>query len=437
MTEARRDDRMARIPIMRRYLVPIALLIAASCGGSAQRPNVVLIIGDDHGYPYFGFMGSEVVQTPHLDRLAREGTVFTRAFTTASYCRPSLMSLLTGLHPEQWDARNELLRSRGEEVLPYSEIRHYRTLPKLLGRVGYASFQGGKYWEGSYQLGGFTRGTKDGRGKALIRVLARGFGRTTLQPLWDFLEEYRDDPPFFVWFAPLLPHRPHDPPRRLVELYKDRDLTDDARLYYANITRFDEGVGNLLEYLDENDLRKDTLVVYLSDNGWEQPPDRETGQYGGDHGKLTIYEYGFRTPLVFSWPGHIPQGRVSEALVSAVDVMPTLLDYAGVEMPPGRLGSSLRGLLSGTGAHAREHVIAGIKTVLRPGGGREPVEERAYFLRDEAWRYVWYVDHDREELYRIEEDPEERSDLAAAEPERRAAYRREIERWREEASRVE
>jgi len=88
-----------------RWVLLVLWLGVGACGSQARSPNVVLIIADDHGYPYFGFMGSELVETPNIDRLAREGTVFTHGYSTASACRPALMSLLTGLHPEQWRAR--------------------------------------------------------------------------------------------------------------------------------------------------------------------------------------------------------------------------------------------------------------------------------------------------------------------------------------------
>jgi uncharacterized sulfatase len=401
-------------------------------------PNIVLIIGDDHGYPYSGFMGSEVVETPNLDRLAAEGTVFTHGFTTASECRPSLMSLLTGLHPEEWDTRLQHLETLGRTPPPFQEIREFQALPALLARKGYASFQGGKYWEGEPTLAGFTQGTWDTIGRNWGYMVSGGsglsFGRETMAPLWDFLDEYGGKQPFFVWFAPLLPHRPHDPPAEFLDRYRRDEIVEQAQLYYANITRLDATVGELLRTLDEQNLRRDTLIVFVSDNGWDQPPDRPTNlMIGGEKGKHSIYELGFRTPIIFSWPGRIDEGVVRRELVSSVDLFPTFLDFAGVEIRPARMGVSLHPLLSGRGIQERDHVIGSTRTVRD-----EPLRKRhyrvrpdlAYFLRDPSWRYVWFVDRDTDELYRIEEDPRETRNVIEDHRQQALRYRREIEDWR-------
>jgi uncharacterized sulfatase len=436
---------------------------AASTGenaAGADVPNIVLIIGDDHGWPYFGFMGDEIVQTPHLDALAREGAVFPSGYTTASSCRPSLRSLLTGLHPVQWRARRQALRAKGLGGEGFDRIRDFVTLPRRLATRGYASFQGGKYWERSYAAGGFTDGmkrpadasTKEKWGR--IQGRAGGdsleLGRTTMQPLWDFLDANRDKP-FFVWFAPKLPHTPHDPPEKFLALYADADLSESARKYYANITRFDASVGELVARLEKLGLREKTLLVYLADNGWEQDPHvtSRANQLGGAKGKLSMYELGFRTPILLSWPGRIAGGRRHGGLVSAVDLFTTLLDFAGLEPPPDRTGISLRPVLSGAGEAARKTVIGSMSSLRPPrrveDAKAKPAEdlvriERAYFLRNESWHYIWYAQHERygdraaEELYRIDEDPREEHNVVGAHPELAKRFREEIRRWLEDVT---
>ncbi|UCE87458.1 MAG: sulfatase-like hydrolase/transferase, partial [Deltaproteobacteria bacterium] len=134
------------------------LLVACSPGPERPGPNLVLIIGDDHGYRDFGFMGSEIVQTPTLDRLAREGTVFRNAQVTASVCAPSLRTLLTGLYPYQWNLRMEQLATRGYPRPAGARIEAFETLPARLADVGYVSFQAGKFHEPSHAVAGFTHG---------------------------------------------------------------------------------------------------------------------------------------------------------------------------------------------------------------------------------------------------------------------------------------
>ena len=133
------------------------LLVMACCcdGGLPESPNVVLIIGDDVAWTDFGFMGSEAVQTPRLDRLAREGIVFTHAFSTSSLCRPSLRSLLTGFDPYTVEIRLAAAR-RGKQARPTLE-EVFETLPERLGERGYVSFQGGKFWEGTFEMGAASR----------------------------------------------------------------------------------------------------------------------------------------------------------------------------------------------------------------------------------------------------------------------------------------
>ncbi|HEM47057.1 MAG TPA: hypothetical protein ENO23_08435, partial [Alphaproteobacteria bacterium] len=196
-------------------------------------PNIVLVIGDDQSWRDYGFMGSPVARTPHLDALAESGTVFTHAFTTASVCRPSLRSLLTGLEPQRLEALEAKLRAEDVPMAELAAIRDVHTIPRTLGEHGYVSFQGGKHWEGPYGLVGFTEGTAtaaspDGPAHDAIRESSGGrgleLGRSTMTPLFDFLSAHRDDR-FLVWFAPMLPHTPHDPPRALVDLYAETDLT--------------------------------------------------------------------------------------------------------------------------------------------------------------------------------------------------------------------
>jgi arylsulfatase A-like enzyme len=432
------------------------VLVACSPTPSLERPNIILIIGDDHGWPYFGFMQDPIVATPHLDALARGGTLFPFAFVTSSSCRQSLLTLLTGLHPVQWNARLRVLRSHRIRRRRYQEIVDFVALPRLLGEAGYRSFQGGKFWEGPYRNAGFDEGTKDATDlgprateHAGMQAGAGGtglaLGRTTMQPLWDFLEQ-SDDRPFFVWFAPKLPHTPHDAAQNYLQPYVGRGLSPEAVKYYANITRFDDRVGELVAYLERAGLREKTLLVYLSDNGWQQgAKDRPFVEaLGGAMGKGSMYELGVRTPLIFNWPDRIPSAQIRDELVSSVDLFPTLLSFAGIPAPPNRSRHDLQPLLtSGTlPSEPRRVVIASSNRELRPPPGTERKphpellrKEMAYSLRTHHWRYIWYFDSgtfpDRstDELFRIDTDPYETTNVAAQYPDRVSNFRRDILTW--------
>jgi arylsulfatase A-like enzyme len=410
------------------------LLALLGCGVAPDaRPNLVLVIGDDHGWRDFGFAGSPYARTPRLDRLAAEGTVFPLGYTTASVCRPSLLSLLTGLDPSQFARRVQRLEREARRPLAAGDvIRGVVTLPRALAAVDYASFQAGKFFEGGYADAGFSAGMMTSP-RDDDEVLAR----RTLQPVFDFLERRRDGP-FFLWFAPKLPHVPHDPPQRFRDVYADVALPAGTLLYYANVTRFDAAVGELLDRLDALGLRERTLVVYLADNGWLGGP--VEGPYlwslGRPRGKDSLYDGGFRTPLVLCWPGHVPAGAVREELVSSLDVFPTLLDYAGAPPVSGLLGRSLRPLLEGRAAEWRDALVGYQQTVradtpegVRIGDGR-PVPG-GHFVRTRRWHLLDW-DQRKAELYDVAADPDEQHDLAARHPEVVEQLRRRIRKWQSE-----
>jgi uncharacterized sulfatase len=438
------------------WLLPLVLL---ACGvrPDIDRPNLVVLIGDDHGYPYAGFMGSHVVETPHLDRLAAEGTVFSNAYNVSSSCRPSLMALLTGLDPYQVELRSQQLERLGRERHDANRILDFQTLPALLSQRGYRSLQAGKHWEGSAQQAGFSTGTKTAR-EATSSTFADfsggeeglAIGRTTMQPVWDLLEQTSGEP-FLLWFAPKLPHTPLDAPERYRSLYRNAGLSRSAGAYYANISRLDATIGELLERLETMKLRRRTLVVYLSDNGWDQAPAVEARRraltLGGPRGKMSMYELGFRTPIVFHWPGHVPSGVRHDELVSSLDLFPTLLDYAGLSTPAGRTGRSLRPAIE-TRQPRPERPLYGRMAGALPDtvddATRASLHRRrrpASFARRGRWHYFCFETKrgqpipGEERLYDIVADPEETQDLSNANPEVVAALRQEVADWKRRTAR--
>ena len=406
--------------------VVVALLLFACAGGEPAPPNLVLVIGDDHGYPDFGFMGSPVVQTPRLDRLAAEGVVFPVGYSTASLCRPALRTLLTGLEPSQY-ARMEYAARRSPDADAASTplIREIQTLPRLLAERGYKSFQAGKYSEGHYRSAGFSEGMVEHPGNRGLRSSSR-LVRESLDPVLEFVSENAERP-FFLWFAPKLPHLPHDPPARHVALYAEADVWSGARDYYAMISWFDEAVGQLVDHIDGLALGRRTLIVYLADNGWDARPsaDEEHSLLGGPQGKKTLYELGFRTPIVLRWLGELPGGVVRDELVSAVDLFPTLLDYAGVATPPDRPGHSLRPLLEGRGPWPRAELI-GSSHVVRTDEPR--LAMGGFFWRDARWHYLEPAQRSVE-LYDLDVDPGESRNVAKLHPEVVARARAAIREW--------
>jgi len=332
---------------MRRILAGLLLLCVWGVAG-ASPPNVVLIIGDDQGWEDFGFMGHEIIKTPHLDKLAAEGMVYERGYVVSSLCRPSLATLATGLYPHEHGITGNDPPRTGEPrpELNAAWLAQFKTLPRvaqLLGEAGYVSHQSGKWWEGPCLCGGFTEGMTHGDPERGGRHGDVGLeiGREGMKPVTDFIDSAGDQP-FFVWYAPFLPHTPHNPPDRLLEPYLSDAYPREMALYYAMCTWFDETVGTLLDHLDAAGKRENTLVIFLGDNGWIQPtperPAAERASQGAPRGKGSAYDGGLRTPVVLHWPGKTDNKRSME-LVSSIDIVPTILAAAGVEIP-----ADLRGL---------------------------------------------------------------------------------------------
>ena len=332
-----------------------------------RTPNVVLIISDDQAWTDFGFMGHSVIETPHIDELAREGATFTRGYVPTALCRASLATLATGLYahqhgltgndptiplemqgPTYWN--DPRYRELNTELI--ANIDRVPTLPRLLAERGYVSFQSGKWWEGSYARGGFTDGMTHGDPDRGGRHGDDGLaiGREGLQPIFDFIETAGDNP-FFVWYAPFLPHFPHTPPDRLLEKYEAPGRPIELARYFAMCEWLDETVGDLMTYLEENELDDDTLVVFIADNGWIQknpetatPPDWPTSF--APKSKQSPYEGGTRTPIILRWPTVIEPARY-ETLASSIDIVPTILHATGSEVPANLPGVNLMNAVEG------------------------------------------------------------------------------------------
>ncbi|MFP6906883.1 MAG: sulfatase [Verrucomicrobiota bacterium] len=319
---------------MKPLAILIFVLILDSLAHAARQPNIVLIISDDQSWTDYGFMGHEIIQTPHLDKLAAESATFTRGYVPTALCRPSLMTLVTGLYASQHGVtgNDPKLRTPQLRSALIAKIDQHPTLPKLLGERTYLSHQSGKWWEGHYSRGGFTHGMTRGFPQKGGRHGDDGLkiGREGMKPVFDFINHaVNEDKPFFIWYAPFMPHTPHRPPERLLKKYTVQGRSPFEAKYYAMCDWFDETCGELTSYLDQKKLRENTLIVYVTDNGWIQHPSRNGY---GPRSKQTPYEGGTRTPIMFNWPGTIKPGNYAD-LISSIDLVPTMLSAAGAKIP--------------------------------------------------------------------------------------------------------
>jgi len=331
----------------------VLLLFACMPAIAADKPNIVLILSDDQAWGDYGFMGHPDIKTPHLDALAERSLLFERGYVTSPLCRPSLASMATGLYPFQHGVTgNDVDGNKNRAELSAEVTARFHKHPSMIKTLvanGYLAHQSGKWWEGSYADGGFTHGMTHGDPKRGGRHGDAGLkiGRTGLMPIADFMDHaIKEDKPFFVWYAPFLPHTPHNPPQRLLDKYTKEGRAQDVAKYYAMCDWFDETCGELVKLVDDRGLRENTVFIYICDNGWaarstnaDDPIQKLWGGFAM-RSKGSPFDNGIRTPIMVSWPGKIEPSK-DKNLASAIDLFPTACAVAGIEPPKGLPGINL------------------------------------------------------------------------------------------------
>ena len=321
----------------------LILLLFVCVGCTAmERPNVVLILSDDQSWTDYGFMGHEHIKTPHLDKLASESVLFRRAYVPVALCRPSLMTMITGHYPRVHKVvgNDPKTRSAEDRAKMIANIDRFDHLGKLLSKEGYVSHQSGKWWEGNFKRGGFTEGMTRGFPQKGGRHGDDGLkiGREGMKPISDFVEKAtKGDKPFFLWYAPFLPHTPHNPPDRIHKKYQNLGLPKTVARYYAMCEWFDETCGELVDILEKNKVRENTLIVYVCDNGWIQDP--KSGKFDL-RSKQSPNEGGTRTPIFFNWPAKL-KAQDRKELCTSLDLLPTIMAAVGGKIPDGLPGLNL------------------------------------------------------------------------------------------------
>ena len=319
---------------------------------AGQPPNIVLAVGDDHSWHDMGCYGATVVRTPNIDRLAREGMRFERAFTSTAMCAPTRSMLYTGLHP----ARNGAWPNHSH-VYP-----GVRSLPHYLGPLGYRVALAGKTHIGPAES--FPFEYLAGSAEAVGAFLDSAKGR-----------------PFCLVYASHNPHSPwrrglYDPARVVLPPYvvDTPELRQAMADYYFEVTALDEEVGMVMGAIRARGLEEDTLFIYTSEQGAPF-----------FHGKWTCYDVGLRVGFVARWPGRIAAGSTSNAMIHYVDVAPTFVEVAGGEPIPGLDGRGfLDALLGKTDRH--RDVVYGVHTTRGIIAGSECYPVRS--IRTETHKFI-------------------------------------------------
>lgn len=426
--------------------ISLSAIAADSTSGASERPNIVVILSDDQAWGDYSFMGHDAIETPRLDRLAKESLTFTRGYVPDSLCRPSLTTIISGLYPHEhgvvgndppWagmetgvprpsHTQPEYVKNR-EAYLQHIDAT--ATMPDFLAPLGYRSMQTGKWWEGHYSRGGFTDGmtqgdfTRSGRhGDEGLKI-----GRQGMQPIEDFFDSCAtDEAPFYLWYAPFLPHTPHNPPARLLEKYKAKTESVPVAKYWAMCEWFDETCGQLLDSLDRRGLAENTIVIYVTDNGWINQID--ASRYA-PRSKRSPNEGGTRTPIMIRWPGHVVPKLDETQLASSIDIVPTALAAVGIDIPKNLSGIDL---LDATAVQSRQAVFG------------EILEHDIQAMDDPSASllYRWVIDGNfklidpsdriqdaKPELYDLIADPNEQHDLANQHPDKVQSLQQQLDAW--------
>lgn len=333
-------------------LAVMGAAVAAAAAG--EKPNILLLLSDDHSYPFLSTYGDANVNTPTLDRLAAEGMKFHRFFTAAPQCVPSRAALMTGRSPVA--AR----MTRFSSPLPRDEI----TFPELLREKA-------GYFTGICGRGYHLDGPGSRNAVAIERLLQKHDLRTfdervdflnscpdaqVPQAVAEFLDQRPADTPFFLWANFSDPHHPWNAPAKLRPDPASLTLPphwpdlpgmrEQLAEYCGEVNRLDQSIAGVLEVLAQRGLLESTLIVFTGDNGAALP-----------HGKGSLYDPGSNVPLMVRWPGVIQAGGESRVLLSGEDLAPTLLEAAGLAPPARMSGVSFFPLLKGQPLSPRKCVF--------------------------------------------------------------------------------
>ena len=429
---------------------------------ATPRSNVLCILTDDQGVWAAGCYGNGEIRTPHIDRIAEAGVRFDRFFVATPVCSPSRATLLTGRIPSQHGVHDWIRGGNvGEDAASYLEGETAYT--DVLAAHGWRCGLSGKWHLGNSTLPqhGFSHwfthqfGGGPYNDAPMVRngvpVTEPGYVTNVItDDALAFIDRHANqDEPFYLGVHYTAPHSPWTGhPQDIVDSYDDcpfdscpqepihpwaggltRECMGDRESlkgYFAAVTAMDLDVGRLLDRLDHHGIREDTLVVFLSDNGFSLGHHGFWGK-GNGTSPLNMYENSILVPALVSQPGRLPEGAVQPAMISAYDFMPTLLSYLDLPVPWDR---NLPG---------RNAVDA---WMCRPAGGKESDAGRDHvvvfdeyggtrMIRTESWKYVHRYPGGPNELYNLENDPDERENLAddAGYADRRRSLRGELEGW--------
>lgn len=422
-------------------------LLSLSLGAEPEKPNVIFVFADDVGWGDLGCYGNDRTQTPSLDKLAQEGTLFTQFYVPGSVCSPSRAGIMTERFPSRDRVFSHFARPEHnrERNMPEELDPNIYTLTDMLRSGGYVTAHFGKWHLGlrntsphsEYGIDVYRTNKhsniKGGNTMDISSPEARPTSsKRIIDETLDFIREHQKQEtgkPFYanVWLfdmhATLNPsHEQMEPFRTLGPNQPGVNFHGIEEVYFAALLEMDKQIGRLINELDAMDMRKNTLIIFSSDNGPEDPQLGEAGHSGaGNTGpfrgrKRSLYEGGIRMPFILRWPGHVPEGQVNrETVINGVDFMPTLATLTKTEAPEAfeKDGEDLSSAWLGADTRRSKPMF----WEYRFGGFGHPMHQSPMIaVREGDYKLLFNPDLSRIELYHIPKDPSEMNNLAGDNP---------------------
>lgn len=415
----------------------------------ARKPNIVFFLVDDLGWADVGCYGNRFHETPNIDRLASQGMRFTDAYAACPVCSPTRASIVSGQYP----ARVGIMDFIPGHLRPWAKLRmavnrtqylplEITTIPEALKPAGYVSAMYGKWHLGGRDYFPDKQGFDDmlvsnGRHSKFRTIPPTEVGedeylseRLTDKAV-EFMKANREKP-FMLYLSHYAVHIPLDARKELVAKYEKKPKPAEGinnPIYAGMVEHVDDSVGRVMEALDELGLAKNTMFVFMSDNGGLRQRFDGDGPLVTSNAPLrdekgSLYEGGIREPMIVRWPGVVKAGTECAEPVTSVDFYPTFLDIAGVKGDPNQPldGLSLMPLLKQSGPLDREDIFWHYPNYhhTSPAGA----------IRSGDWKLIEYFEDGHVELYNLAEDLSETKDLAASMPDKAKELRAKLAAWR-------
>tara|TARA_R110002096_G_scaffold11515_4_gene42334 strand:- start:189 stop:1577 length:1389 start_codon:yes stop_codon:yes gene_type:complete len=432
-------------------------ILLGNLGAESAKPNIVFIFADDWGWGDLSCHGHPYVKTPNIDRLAREGTDFHRFTVASGVCSPSRTAVMTGHFPARYniDGHFAWVPSNAKRGMPDWLDPEAPTLPRFLQTAGYRTAHFGK-WHLANNMIPDSPAPGDYGYDAYGAFNCSGEQMPVHEDAMhtiDFIEEsVAAEKPFFV---NLWVHEPHTPFHTVPKYeWRFRDMESEADKIYASVlSHADDRIGKVLDALDRLGVSENTLVIFSSDNGPARASkpteltlgyDTATGAgwgIGAAKGitagrkgyKAALFEGGINVPFIARWPGKIAPGAIDNtSLISAVDLLPTFCEIAGVELPADYQPDGINQLdvLTGTPVAERGKPLFWKSQSPWPAQPHKPFHWVSFAMVDQKWKLLSNGDGSYVELYDLVADPMEKSDLKEENPEQVQELLRKLEEWK-------